>query len=452
MTGSTTTASTDPAGLVPVAPAVSGGSAAETPAVPEPGPATVPAGEVLHGELVAAATTGAPAAGPAPARLDVERWLASRQPLPGADLARLRGLADDVAMYAQASRAPETRKKYDSGWAAFSDWGGEFGLPVGPPTPVEVVALYLAQMGQDNLAISTMDGRLAAIRDRHLEAGLLPPTDDPRLRRIRDGVRRVRGRPTEGVDAIGLPLLAAMLATLATDPGPNAPLPARRAHLAALRDRCLLTVGYLAALRREELSGLPVDHLELRPEGLRLLVAQSKADQAATGRRIDLPWAPEPVAWLCPVRATLDWLDAADRRPYLHRPGRDRNGTVPLLSGITVGARARGTALTDRHVARVVKATATAAGQHREVVDQLAGHSLRAGFATAAETAGVARAVIARTLGHSTGTTDAYIRHAFDGAAQRALYDLAAMTITAPTALHEQAGHAVEVTPSVAPA
>ncbi|SCL12873.1 Site-specific recombinase XerD [Micromonospora nigra] len=436
MTESTATAA-DPAGPLPAAPPAPREPVAAAPAALAqggPGPGTGATGEVLHGELVAVRTGGVLAAGPGPARLDVERWLADHRPRDGADLARLRDLADDVAMYAQASRAPATMRKYDSGWAAFTDWCAEFGFEAGPPAAVEVVALYLAQMGRDRLAISTMDGRLAAIRDRHLEAGLLPPTDDLRLRRVRDGVRRVRGRPTEGVDAIGLPLLAAMLASLPAGPAPGAdtPLADRRTHLAALRDRCLLTVGYLAALRREELAGLPVDHLELRPEGLRLLVARSKADQHASGRRIDLPWAPESVAWLCPVRAALAWLDVSGRRQYLHRPGRVRTGAVPLLSGITVGARLRRTAITDRHVARVVKATAEAAGQLAEVVDQLAGHSLRAGFATAAEAAGAPRPVIARVLGHGSGTTDRYIRHTWDGQAQRAVYGWAAATIGPP--------------------
>ncbi|MDM4723360.1 tyrosine-type recombinase/integrase [Micromonospora sp. WMMA1363] len=408
-----------------------------TAATGAPAPRTPPAGQppVLHGDVLAPPTadTGVPATGPA--RLDVDRWLAAHRPRPGADLARLRDLAADVATYAQASRATATRRKYDTGWKAFADWCAEFGFQAGPPAAVEVVALYLAQMGRDHLATSTMDGRLAAIRDRHLDAGLLPPTDDPRLRRIRDGVRRVRGRPAEGVDAIGLPMLAAMLATLPTDtPDPTTHLPQRRAHLAAIRDRCLLTVGFAAALRREELAGLPVDHLELRPEGLRLLVARSKADQTGGGRRVDLPEAPPQVAWLCPVRATLAWLDATGRRPHLHRPGRARTGAVPLLSGITAGARFRATALTDRHVARVVKTTATASGQRPEIVDQLAGHSLRAGFATTAEAAGVPRPVVDRVLGHSTGTGGRYVRHTFDGSAQQAVYGLAAQLHPADTA------------------
>ena len=411
------------------------------PAAAVPGPAAppasrapaapVPAGQVLHGELVDPPPADAvvPAAGGnGPTRLDLNRWLATHRPRPDADLGLLDDLAADVARYAEASRAPETVRKYDTGWQTFNRWCAEFGFAAGPPADIEVVALHLAQMARDGLAISTQDGRLAAIRDRHIDAGLLPPTDDPRLGRIRDGVRRMHGRPTEGKSAIGLPLLAAMLATRPAGPapGPVAPLADRRWYLGALRDRCLLTVGFFAALRREELAGLPVDHLELVPEGLRVLVARSKADQTGTGRRVHLPRAPEELAWLCPVRAALAWLDAVGRRPHLHRPGRRRTGDVPLLSGITPGARIRTTALTDRHVARTVKATATAAGQPAEVIDTLAGHSLRAGFATAAEQAGVPRPVIARVLGHDNGTTGRYVRHGFDGAAQRAVYALAA--------------------------
>ncbi|WP_328384433.1 tyrosine-type recombinase/integrase (plasmid) [Micromonospora zamorensis] len=401
-------------------------------APPAPRPPDVAEPEVvLHGELVD--PPAAPAAGPGARRLDLDRWLSTHRPRADADLDLLRELAADVARYAEASRAPDTIRKYDTGWATFGGWCNEFGFPLGPPTPVEVVALYLGQMGRDGLAVSTIDGRLAAIRDRHIEAGLLPPTDDPRLRRIRDGLRRVHGRPVDEKSPVRLPLLADMLATLPTVLPAQPTLGERRTHLAALRDYCLLTLGFAAGLRREELAGMPVDHLELVPEGLRLLVAKSKADPTGRGRRIDIPYAPDEVAWLCPVRATLVWLDTTGRRSHLHRSGRRRTGEIPLLSGLTPGARIRATALTDRHVARVVKATAHAAGQPPEVVDALAGHSLRAGLATAADEAGVPQPAIARVLGHNAGTTGRYIRRAFDGQVQRAVYDLAATLVASPT-------------------
>lgn len=372
--------------------------------------------DVLHGELVDAAAT--------PGRIDLTRWLANHQPSAVADVGLLHDLAGDVARFAKASRAAGTIRKYDAGWDALLSWCARFGFDPGPPTPIEVVALYLAQMVRDDLAISTQDGRLAAIRDRHLAAGLLPPTDDLRFRRVRDGVRRLHGRPVEGKAAVTLPLLAAMLATrpAGPPPGPDAPLEQRREHLAALRDRCLLSLGFFAGLRREELAGLPVDHVQPVQEGLRLLIARSKADQTGRGRRVDLPEAPTELAAICPVRTTVAWLDAAGRREHLHRPGRRRTGAIPVLSGISVGARVRATALNDRYVAETVKQAARDAGQPPEVVETLAGHSLRAGLATALEAAGVPQSVIARILGHATGTTGRYVRHAFDGAAHDALY------------------------------
>ncbi|MET8907588.1 hypothetical protein [Micromonospora sp. NPDC004551] len=127
----------------------------------------------------------------------------------------------------------------------------------------------------------------------------------------------------------------------------------------------------------------------------------------------------------------LAWLDAAGLRKHLHRDGRHRAGNVPLLSGSTAGARVRSTPLSDLYVAKTVKDTAAEAGQPPEVVDTLAGHSLRAGFATAAEAAGVARDVISRIMGHHTGVTGRYIRHTFDGAAQQAVYEHA-LTVLRP--------------------
>ncbi|MEV0732324.1 hypothetical protein [Polymorphospora sp. NPDC050346] len=79
-------------------------------------------------------------------------------------------------------------------------------------------------------------------------------------------------------------------------------------------------------------------------------------------------------------------------------------------------------------VAGYAQATAAATGQPAEVVDQLAGHSLRAGFATAREAAGAPQEVAGRVLGHRPTTTGLYVRHGFDGRAQLAVYELAIAT------------------------
>ncbi|GAA2911313.1 hypothetical protein Acy02nite_89940 [Actinoplanes cyaneus] len=340
-------------------------------------------------------------------RLDLDAYLSTHRPADDHDAERLAALAAAGGRYAASSQAAATVRKYDAGWAEFERFCAEFGLAAGPPADVEVVALYLAQMALQGLAVSTQDGRLAAIRDRHLDAGYRSPTSDDRFRRVRDGVRRVHGVRAEGKDAISLPLLAAMLATRVPGPRPDdtALIGDRLAWYSAVRDRCVLTLGFFAALRRSELAGLPVDQLQLVEQGLRVLIGKSKRDPEGAGRLIDIPYAPPELAWLCPVRTTLAWLDAAGRRGHLHRGVQPRPGTVPLLSGLTRGAAVRSTALSPSVVADIVKGTAADAGQPAEIVDALGGHSLRAGFATAADEAGVPETTSARVLGHTGSMT-----------------------------------------------
>ncbi|MFC4066735.1 hypothetical protein [Actinoplanes subglobosus] len=388
------------------------------PAAPDPaGPGTDLAPGPVTGEIVTAHRGGA-------RRLDLDTYLAAHRPADPHDAARLAALAAAAGRYAESAQAAATTRKYDTGWAEFQAFCRQFGLDAGPPADVEVVALYLAQMALEGLAVSTQDGRLAAIRDRHLDAGYRSPTSDDRFKRIRDGVRRTHGVRADGKAPISLPLLAAMLTARTPGPRPadTASATDRLTWLGALRDRCLLTLGFFAATRRSELTALTVDHLQLDEQGLRVLIARSKRDQEGAGRIVDIPYAPPDLAWFCPVRHTLTWLDATGRRPHLHRPGQPRPGTVPLLSGLTRGAAVRTTALTDRAVADIVKAAATAAGQPTEIVANLAGHSLRAGFATAADAAHVPEQITARVLGHTGTTTSHYIRHTFDGTAHRAIY------------------------------
>ncbi|MGK5550600.1 hypothetical protein ACSNOI_03215, partial [Actinomadura kijaniata] len=222
-------------------------------------------------------------------------------------------------------------------------------------------------------------------------------------------------------------------------PHPAARAAARRAYLSAVRDRCLLLLGWFAGMRREEFARLAVDDLELREEGLRIHLGRTKTDQEGIGRVVDVPYAPPELAWLCPVRATLTWLQASGRRAHLRQGRRPRTGDAaaapPLLSGITAGGNVRATALSDRYVAETVKAAAADAGQPPEVVAQLAAHSLRAGIATAARAAGVDEPRVGRLLGHAGTTTSRYDRPLWDGLLHQAVYawmrDHPALTATA---------------------
>ena len=75
---------------------------------------------------------------------------------------RLHNLDARIAYYIGAARAPATHRAYAADIAAFLAWGGAIA------TPPQAVAAYLAS--SDNLAVSTLRRRLAAIADAHAPA------------------------------------------------------------------------------------------------------------------------------------------------------------------------------------------------------------------------------------------------------------------------------------------
>ena len=160
------------------------------------------------------------------------------------------------------------------------------------------------------------------------------------------------------------------------------------------RDRALLLVGFAGAFRRSELVGIDVEHIEFVVEGMVILLSKSKTDQEGAGRKVGIPFGHN--AATCPVGALTTWLEAAgiDSGPVFRPVGRGGN----------VGAGR----LANRSVALLVKHYVETIGRDPRA---FAGHSLRAGHATAAALAGVEERDIMRQTGHrSTAMLRRYIR------------------------------------------
>ena len=113
---------------------------------------------------------------------------------------------------------------------------------------------------------------------------------------------------------------------------------------------------------------------------------RSKTDQEAKTRRVALPYSTDPL--LCPVRALLAWLEAGEieRGPVFRRIRRGGHLTRDRITAQTVGL--------------TVKKLAKLANVNRP--DELGGHSLRSGFATAAAAAGASERAIANQTGHKS--------------------------------------------------
>ena len=152
--------------------------------------------------------------------------------------------------------------------------------------------------------------------------------------------------------------------------------------------------GFAAALRRSELVALDAADVAEVAEGLVVTLRRSKTDQEGAGRSIGVPYGSRLPT--CPVRALRAWREvAAISAGPLFRPI-DRHGNISTAR------------LSDRAVARVVQAAVSAAGFDPA---RFAGHSLRAGFATAAAGGGGEERTIAEQTGHrSMSVLRGYIR------------------------------------------
>ncbi len=302
-------------------------------------------------------------------------------PPPSQPLAKIDRLVERARSHAANARASSTRTKYERDFAAFETWcqGMTFrALPASPAT----IALYLTELAELGRRPATLDRKLAAIAHVHRAAGY-GSTRDPGVSAVRSGIRREAGVAPEQKAPVLVEELATLLATLGAD-------------LADLRDRALLTMGFFGAFRRSELVALNVADIERSRDGLTVKVRRSKGDQEGEGAEKGIPFALSPA--MCAVRALEAWLTAAAITEG------------PLFRCVDRHGRVHATALDGRSVARIVQRTATRAGIDGS---RLAGHSLRAGFATSAARKGKSLdAIMRQTLHKSPQVARSYIRHA----------------------------------------
>lgn len=301
------------------------------------------------------------------------------------DLARLAAVAAD---YAEASRAPATRRAYNSAWRAFATWCEANGLASGPAAP-GTVALYLTARAEAGARVSTLNKAMAAIAAMHREAGFSPPAA-PGLSVVWSGIRRDCARLPKKAAALVTADLRKVVARLPATP-------------AGARDKALLMVGFAAALRRSELVAIWIGpdagnrgahQLEFVAGGMQIRMGRSKTDQEARGSVVAIP---RGKTRLCPVAALQAWLtlSAITAGPVFRSV--DRHGRI-------------GPRLTDRAVADIVKRAVARAGLNPAL---FSGHSLRAGFVTSAAAAGVTTELIMRQTRHRDAKTVAgYVRDA----------------------------------------
>lgn len=310
--------------------------------------------------------------------------------------------AQAARAFADKARSANTKRAYRSDWADFCAWCDERDVRA-LPAEVETVALYVASRAEGTdarpaLKVSTLTRRLAAISQAHKTAGFESPALRSRepLHSVWGGIVRTKGIARDKVAPTLTDDVVAMVAHCTFDGEGDG---TQGAALRARRDRALLLVGFAGALRRSELVAIRTEDLAFGPDGLRLQIPKSKADQVGAGQTVGIAYGSRVET--CPVRALQAYLRAASTE--LDEPVRG-----PVFRKVDRWGHLGARALTSGTVARIVKRYSALAGLDPA---GYAGHSLRAGFATQAARSGKPERAIQRHTRHkSTEMLREYIR------------------------------------------
>lgn len=252
-------------------------------------------------------------------------------------------LSAEEARYVQAARAANTIRGYRSDWTEFTTWCTQAGHDAFPATPA-AVAGYLTALAGHGAAVGTMSRRLSAIRFAHRLRDLPDPTENARVVAVWEGIRRTHGAPPVQATPLMPPELFDVLAACPTTKrwaagSKRAPEP----DVAGARDRALLLVGFVAALRRSELAGLTLEDVGDHDNGLVLTLPRSKTNQYGDAAElVVLPRSGNPDR--CPVAAVKAWVQLAGIT------------TGSLLRPVSKGNRALPRPLTAAAVNDLVKA------------------------------------------------------------------------------------------------
>jgi integrase len=307
-------------------------------------------------------------------------------------------LVETARDYARQAASENTLKAYAKDWAHFARWCRMRGADPLPSSP-QLIGLYIADLAAPGgkapsqsasrpqpasrpLSVSSIERRLSGLTWGYAQRGERLDRKDRHIASVLAGIRRRHSRPPVQKEAILPEDLSDMLATLPHD-------------LRGLRDRAILLIGFAGGLRRSEIVSL--DHgkddtpdsggwAEILDDGV-LLTLRGK-----TGWR-EVEIARGSSDQTCPVHALTQWLHYA------------RIDFGPIFVSVSRnGLKATSERLSDKHVARLIKACVHNAGLRPELpeverIRLFSGHSLRAGLASSAE---VDERYVQKQLGHAS--------------------------------------------------
>jgi integrase len=291
--------------------------------------------------------------------------------------------AERIALALEADLSPSTRKVYACVWSLWVAWCHHRDLTPLPANPAAIGA-YLAERADAGYSYGTLEMTCNAIAYEHRRADLPNPLDDPTLRRVRRGLRRIIGTAPR---RRAHPLSTDQVRHLVRSLDPTTP--------AGARDRAFILLGYVSAMRPGELAGLRDTDVATVAGGVLITIRRSKTDPDAAGQVVAVALGQHPET--DPIRALAAWRT-------------QRGGTHgPLFTQLLACGRPNGQPISATGLSQALQRRADAAGLGHLPIS---GHSLRAGHATTAALNGADLDRIAAQTRHARVDTlrNCYIR------------------------------------------
>ena len=179
----------------------------------------------------------------------------------------------------QARYSPATLACYRSAWRAYSDWGADEGIPLGPARfDGELISRYIAHRLAAGASMATANMIAASIRHQSGETDT-PIRHAAALAHALRGAARLYGRPQRQARPITDSALAAIRRL--PDGAPD-----EESRCRAVRDVALIAVMTDAGLRVSEAAAVTWSDIAQRDVGGILLVRRGKTDPRGAGRPV----------------------------------------------------------------------------------------------------------------------------------------------------------------------
>lgn len=245
-------------------------------------------------------------------------------------------MTDNFETYLEAATRDNTRRSYQAAVRHFEiEWGGFL------PASADSLARYLAFYA-GSLAVNTLQHRIAALAQWHVDQGFPDPTKSPLVRKVLKGIRTLHPAQQKRARPLQLEQIRQLAAWLDTAIAHAAAASDRASQLRHQRDKALLLLGFWRGFRGDELTHLRVEHVDAKAgEGMSCFLPVTKGDRQARGTTFRTP----ALASLCPVAAYLSWIGLAqlsegpvfraiDRWGHISESGLHINSLVPLLRAV----------------------------------------------------------------------------------------------------------------------